>query len=465
MSDPSKVRDVRRLALSLFVLVLLGAAATGVARSSASETRLQSAASDRSIESENPAWPATLEGHGGPVKSVAVRGGRALTASFDYAAVLWDLSGAAPREVHRLIGHRAAVNDAAFAGENRAVTASDDGAVMIWDLVSGEALARHDTAGEKVLAIAVSPDGARAASAHWDNAARIYDVESGALLATLEGHKDNVNDVAFLPDGRLATASADGTVRAWDGEGTPRPLADLGWGVNVLALVERNGPWLVMGALDGTLAALPLATPERVETIAKSERPIMALAVSPDGTALAYGDGAGEARVLDVSDWSERALIARPGPVWGLAFADADHLYLAGLDDRVFGWRANPNRPLETPPETFPRRFQARAGEVGPGELQFRRKCSVCHTLTPDDANRAGPTLHGVFGRPVASLPGYPYSEAMRSMDIVWNAETIGLLFEHGPDEFTPGSKMPMQRIVDPADRAALVEYLERATQ
>ena len=214
-------------------------------------------------------WPGTLEGHGGPVKSVALRGHEALTASFDYAAVLWDLSGAAPREVHRLIGHRAAVNDAAFAGD-RAVTVSDDGAAMIWDLASGAALARHETGGEKAMAVAVSPDGTLAASAHWDNRARLYDTATGALTATLEGHRDNVNDVAFSLDGtHVLTASYDGTIREWGTDGTgPRPLHDHGWGVNVIVPVMRGGEeWLVFGALDGTLGALPLADPARVETV------------------------------------------------------------------------------------------------------------------------------------------------------------------------------------------------------
>ena len=424
-------------------------------------------------------WPDMLAAHGGPVKSVAVREREALTASFDYAANLWDLTGDAPRVVHRLIGHRAAVNDAAFAG-NHAITASDDGAVMIWDLATGEATARHETAGEKVMAVAASADGSLGASAHWDNVARIYDMPSGKEIARLNGHADNVNDVAFA-DGRVFTASYDGTVREWplgEPNPAPKPFIDHGWGVNVLAIVERDGKrWLVFGALDGTVAATPLDAPGVPEVIAKGTRPVMALAVSPDGTRLAVGDGEGRARVLNVADWSERAMIARPGPVWGLAFADDDHLYLAGLDDRAFLWRAEPNAPLATPPETFPRRFQARAGEIGEagevlgsgtigrGELQFRRKCSVCHTLTPNDANRAGPTLHGIFGRTVASLPGYPYSDAMRGMDIEWNGTTIAALFEHGPDNYTPGSKMPMQRIVDPADRDALVAFLREATR
>ena len=42
---------------------------------------------------------ARLEGHGGPIKGVAVSadGGQALTASFDYSVALWDISGGEPR--------------------------------------------------------------------------------------------------------------------------------------------------------------------------------------------------------------------------------------------------------------------------------------------------------------------------------------------------------------------------------
>ena len=423
------------------------------------------------IASEPADWPATLTGHGGPVKSVVVDGTRALTASFDYAANLWSLDGGAPRIVHRLRGHRAAVNDAALAGE-RAVTVGDDGAIMVWSLADGAALARHETAGEKAMAVAVAPDADLAATAHWDDRVRLLDTRDGAVVATLEGHTAPVNDVAFSPDGtRLFSASADGTVREWGADGSgPRPFASDGWGVTALAAFRRDGEdWLAWGGTDGTLRAAPMDAPDRAVTLRTGQRPIMALAVSPGGARLAYGDGAGLAAVIEVADLTEVATILRPGPVWGIAFADEAHLYLAGLDDRAFLWRAEPNAPLATAPETFPRRFHpAGATEDDPvlalGELQFARKCSVCHTLTPDDANRAGPTLHALFGRPVASLPGYPYSKAMRSLDLVWSAETVAELFRIGPDHYTPGSKMPMQRITDARERAALIAYLQKAT-
>jgi cytochrome c len=92
------------------------------------------------------------------------------------------------------------------------------------------------------------------------------------------------------------------------------------------------------------------------------------------------------------------------------------------------------------------------------------KACAACHTLTPDGGNRAGPSLHGVFGRRIASLPGYNFSDALKRLDIVWTAETIGKLFEVGPARYTPGTKMPEQTVSD-ADRAALVAFLEKATR
>jgi cytochrome c len=38
-------------------------------------------------------------------------------------------------------------------------------------------------------------------------------------------------------------------------------------------------------------------------------------------------------------------------------------------------------------------------------------------------------------------------------------------LFEIGPALYTPGTKMPEQRIGSQQDRAALVQFLERATR
>ena len=67
-----------------------------------------------------------------------------------------------------------------------------------------------------------------------------------------------------------------------------------------------------------------------------------------------------------------------------------------------------------------------------PGAQVFRA-CIACHTLNADEGPRAGPTLAGIFGRRIATLPGYDFSPALKKLDIVWTPETLSKLFEVGP--------------------------------
>ena len=106
----------------------------------------------------------------------------------------------------------------------------------------------------------------------------------------------------------------------------------------------------------------------------------------------------------------------------------------------------------------------ALAAYTGDRGAEVFRACVACHTLKSDDGPRAGPTLAGIFGRKIATAPGYHYSEALKKLDIVWTPETVARLFEIGPMTYTPGTKMPEQKITSAEDREALVRFLERAT-
>ena len=113
-------------------------------------------------------------------------------------------------------------------------------------------------------------------------------------------------------------------------------------------------------------------------------------------------------------------------------------------------------------PDELPSLMAAYVGDHG---ADVFRACVACHTLGADQANRAGPTLAGIFGRRIATAPGYNFSEALKRLDIVWTPETVAKLFEMGPAAYTPGTKMPEQRIGSEADRTALEQFLERATK
>jgi cytochrome c len=418
--------------------------------------------------------PETLTGHGGPVMGIDAdpATGRVLTASFDYSVILWSLSGQGASDekrgtvLHRLIGHNAAVNDVAFVpGTGKAVSVSDDGSMIIWDLNDGTMIRRLEDTSDKVVDIAVSADGRFAAIARWDGTARLIDLGSLSEIQRFEGHRGNVNAVAIAGDGSmLYTGSYDGSIRAWDtatGEETALVVSH-GWGINVIALAGNS---LVFGGLDGTIARIDLETGS-VHELGKAERPILSLGLSVDGGRLAVGDGDGMIRVFATAEWTLAEEYSNPnGPVWGLAFGDlqGNAVYHSGLDDFAVLWQVKPRQAFEPPRTVYPRRFQLRA-DMGPGERQFQRKCSICHTLVKDGRNRAGPTLFGVFGRKAGTLPGYPYSEGLLKSDIVWDEESISRLFDHGPDVVTPGTKMPIQRMKSPAERDALVAFLKTAT-
>jgi cytochrome c len=395
-----------------------------------------------------------------------------LTGAFDYAMMLWDISGAEPRPLARFDDHDGPVNAVAFVpGGKRALSAGDDGSVSVWDLERRQLVHRFKGHTGKVLGLAVSADGRWAASASWDRTARLWDLaklEPGPVLA---GHEGPVNAVTFSGDGRrVYTASHDGTIGHWDRSGGvfQRALYRHGWGINVLVRLPGTEQ-LAFGAVDGSAAIVDANSGRRLQELPSHDRPVLALAALEKPGLLATGGADGAIRVARSADGALIEEYRNPyGPIWALAFLpDGTSLYYGGLDDFASLWRIAPREPFETVESQFPRRFQRRgaaADQIAAGELQFARKCSVCHSLEPDSANRAGPSLYDLFGRKIGTLPGYPYSEALKNMDLVWTEETIGKLFELGPEVFTPGSKMPLQKMTDAAQREALIAFLKIAT-
>lgn len=412
--------------------------------------------------------PKKLEGHGGPIKAISVSpdGKRALTASFDYSIILWDISAPTSKIIHRLIGHDAAVNDVVFTPDAKnAVSVSDDGSLGMWDLQSGKLTTRIKAEPFKALDVALSPDGKLAASARWDGTARLYDLAAKAEIAVLKGHRGNVNSVAFSADGsKLYTAAYDGQIIEWEtGTGElVRPVYRHGWGINSIARIDDDR--LIYGSINGSVGVVSIGKADLVKELTLRERPIQTVKVSRDGKLVGYGDGAGRIEVFKTDDLSshEGAEVTY-GPVWDFDFIPGtNQVYHVGLDDFAVRWQVAP-LTLAKIESKLPRRFQVRKTE-DPGELEFQRKCSVCHTLTPDGANRAGPTLHAVFGREAGTLPGYVYSKALLESNVIWNEQTIARLFDDGPDVMMPGTKMPIQRLKSVTRRDDLIRYLKSAT-
>ena len=410
------------------------------------------------------AWPAQaqIRGHGGPVRAIAVTpdGRNAVSGSFDQSAIVWSLDDGAARQVLRF--HDGAVNAVAVLREGAFLTGGEDGRIALWRVGASAPERVIEAHKGPIVALAVSADAALVASASWDGTARVTPLAGGTARA-LEGHQGNVNGVAFVPGGGVVTAGYDATLRIWPADPDGAPLVrTLPAALNAVA-VAPDGDIVVAGA-DGAVRMLRPDGTERA-AVQVSPSPAIAIAVSQDGTRIAAATIAGAVAVIERASARIAFNLVGPGlPVWSVAFRpDGSELVTGGGDRMVRRWSAATGEPVGALAMARPAdELAAFEGERGG---QVFQACVACHTLTPEQGNRAGPTLHGLFGRRIATLPGYNFSEPLKKLDIVWTPQTVSQLFEVGPARFTPGTKMPEQTISDSADREALVRFLERVTR
>ncbi|MFB9269965.1 c-type cytochrome [Bradyrhizobium erythrophlei] len=402
-----------------------------------------------------------LAGHGGPVRAIAISGDGnvALSGSFDTSAIRWSLKAEAAEQVLRF--HADAVNAVGFLKDGRMATAGADGRIAIWTSGRQQPDQVFEAHRAPIASLAVSPDGAKLATASWDHAVGIWPLAGGASQM-LEGHTQNVNGVAFTPDGQsLVSVGYDHELRIWPMvAGTP-DVVMLPSPLNAVA-VAADGE-IITGGADGKVRFL---TSDGNETgdVSTGSTSIVALALSADGALLAAAQVDGAVAVLDRKARSVVRTMAAQGPrVWSVAFLpDNATLLTGGADGRIRRWSVRTGDSLDSSlhvASSDP--LAAYAGDHG---AEVFRACVACHTLSEGDTQRAGPTLAGLYGRRIASLPGYRFSDALKKMDIIWTPETVAKLFELGPNAYTPGTKMPEQRIGSAEDRKALTEFLERAT-
>jgi len=101
--------------------------------------------------------------------------------------------------------------------------------------------------------------------------------------------------------------------------------------------------------------------------------------------------------------------------------------------------------------------FPSLAADAGRGKQLYESRCIGCHSI---EANRVGPAHQGVFGRKAGLAPGYDYSPALKSAQIVWSEKTLERWLAD-PEKLLPGQKMGYS-VPEAADRADLIAYLRK---
>jgi cytochrome c len=404
---------------------------------------------------------AQLRGHGGPVRALAIApdGTQAVSGSFDTSAIRWSLNLNTAQQVLRL--HDGAVNAVAYLRDGRVVTAGADARIAIWTPGQQQPDRILNGHSAPIASVAISPDNTVLASASWDRTVRLWPLNGGEPRV-LEGNAQNANGVVFSPDGKnVVSAGYDATVRIWPLSGGGEIVRSLPTPLNDVA-VAPDGEIVAAGA-NGKVYFLS-AGGDVLSEIEASPTPVIAVAISPDGNLVAAAGIRGSVAVIERKSRKLAHTLVGPGlPVWSVAFFPDNRTLLTGGTDRMIRrWDASSGEPIGAVAVGTPEDpLAAYAGDHG---AEVFRACVACHTLSPDEGNKAGPTLYGIFGRRIATLPGYNFSPALKKLEIVWTPETLSKLFEVGPEHYTPGTKMPEQTIGSAEDRKALVEFLGKTT-
>ncbi|MCS6993988.1 MAG: WD40 repeat domain-containing protein [Anaerolineales bacterium] len=173
----------------------------------------------------------TFQEHRNAVNAVAFSpdGTMVASASDDRSAKVWrmaDFSRVASLSIPpRFISNPPRMSGLTFSlDSSRLITTSTDGNVYVWELASGAQIMKISGHEDWVYGVVVREGSdvdelwGEIITAGADRSIRIWDGLYGRVKLELRGHADQVYSVALDPtnSGRLASASADGTVRLWD---------------------------------------------------------------------------------------------------------------------------------------------------------------------------------------------------------------------------------------------------------
>lgn len=100
-----------------------------------------------------------------------------------------------------------------------------------------------------------------------------------------------------------------------------------------------------------------------------------------------------------------------------------------------------------------------RVANVDAGRRAFGQ-CAACHTIGAGGQSLAGPNLHAMMGRAVASNPRFGYTQALIDHGGRWNAARMDARLA-APAGVVPGTRMAFAGVRDPMERADLIAYLQ----
>ena len=247
--------------------------------------------------------------------------------------------------------HRNWVNSVAFSPDgSKALTASDDGAAKLWDAKTGVCLLTLGQHLDRVKSAAFSSDASRIVTASDDHTAKLWDAKTGVCLLTLAQHQGKVNSTAFNGDAsKIVTASSDRTAKVWDAT-TGACILTLDEHRNSVSSAAFNSNKIVTASFDDTAKVWDAATGDCLLTLEEHNDDINNSEFSADGSKIVTASDDGTAKVWDANSGTcFLTLKGHQGSVLSAAFStDGSKIVTASHDRTAKVWDANSGTCLLT---------------------------------------------------------------------------------------------------------------------
>jgi len=351
---------------------------------------------------------------GGKMSSMSPDGERLINGFGAFGIRIWDLSGLPLR----LLGHQAAVTDAALTPDgSRIVTSSFDGTVRVWDPDTGETLLIFDDhivegASGPIPMPSIAPDSEWVATTGRDNQVRVWNVRSGeerqefpframplfspdgSKLALIGEERAIIMDwktgefmldfdpgfpgfcfilrMAWSPDGRflMVPCGVQHQVDIWDTQTGERvkvlthaaEVSPAGW--------SSDGSRLLTADSTGVVHVWDAQTFELIYDFKGHTSSIYDAEFSPNGRRIASGDDSGMVRIWDVETGQEV------------------NSYNVGFGVLEVDWSPNGSQLFTSGFDPIPDIRQA--WQTTEDLIAYAKECCVFRELTPEERTQFG---------------------------------------------------------------------------
>ncbi len=271
----------------------------------------------------------------------------------DNNITLWNINTGQVLTV--LKGHKQAIstNGLAFASNAYILgSTSNDHTARLWNVTPDTQITDQNVSllghTDILQGITFSPDGNKVATSSADGSVRLWDVKTGKALRVLIGHKNTVFGVRFLANGTdLITASQDRTLRLWDIETGITKRVLQGHTGGVTDVVAKSGQ-IFSASHDGKIMRWNAnIADQRILNLASEPA---SAAISPDGKYIAVGFANGALHLYSLADmtllWQDN--IAHSDDIQRIVFSsDSSLLATASFDKTAKLWQLSNDRLYE----------------------------------------------------------------------------------------------------------------------